>query len=500
MKHILLLFTRPGILLSGLLFFVCFKEISADDLTPESIFSQFFLDKPYHLLPDSNRLLDFSFSYSPLLKEKRRSDDDRFNSFLNFMGFSGRLSLGNSRVHSITTYSYDSYCGAVRVDKADYGSYSSQKVHRISSLLWYSLKHLSLGVQLGTNIPASDQISLSDNSITGYLRSGLLQYGLMGDIHYKNLKILLYADKAPLHYGYTSFIKNQQPDKFRIFPMSFTVRSIGTSAELVSGPITNRADMAVAKVKNDSDVVGKMQMPVELNLNTYSLNYKGKSSCNLVWSMNLLAGGGWCCSYSNSYDGLRYFMADTLRIKSLYVSFGYKDSVRHKLVLEGGAMSIKSPIGNLDLAPFSQWTVFYPSNYRFHDCHLVYYEAGFTASKMFRIFDVGLDFQLSARFYNTSGRCSLEKKEIIVLFPYYKDIGEKKFWNERGILFLPQIAVPSSTKGMDCKLQVNGIIPVSFIKKRPVYSKKTRPQPNRITGGLKVALELSIKDPKNKSQ
>lgn len=500
MKHILPLFSRPGILLSGLLLFIFGKELPADGLVSVSIFSQFFLDKPYHLLPDSSRLLDVSFSYSPLLKEKGRSDNDHFNSFLNFMDFGGTLSLGNSRVHSITTYSYDSYCGAVRVDNADYGSYSSQKVHRIGSLLWYSIKHLSLGVQLGTNIPASDQIRLTDNSKTGYLRSGLFQYGLMGNIDYNNLKILLYADKAPLHYGYTSFIKNGQPDNFRIFPMSFTVRSIGTSVELTSGPITNRADMAVAKVKNDSDVVAKKQMPVELNLNTYSLNYQGKSSCNLVWSMNLFAGGGWFCSYSNSYNGLRYFLADTLRIKSLYASFGYKDSVRHKLVLEGGAMSVRSPIGNLDLAPFSQWTVFYPSNYRFHDCHLVYYEAGFTASKMFRIFDVGLDFQLSARFYNTSGRCSLEKKEIIVLFPYYKDIGEKKFWNERGILFLPQIAVPSSTKGMDCKLQVNGIIPVSFIKKRPVYSKKTRPQPNRITGGLKVALELSIKDPKNKSQ
>lgn len=490
-------------LLSGLLLFIYSKDLSAEDLAPRSIFSEFFLDKPYCDFPDSSRLLDFSFSYSPFLKEKRRWDNDHFNSLLNFMDFSGKLSLGNSRVHSITTYSYDSYWGAVRIDNTDYGSYSSQKVHRIGSHLWYSLKHLkhlSLGVQLGSNIPATSQINIRDNPVTGYFRSGLLQYGLMSNIDYKKLKILLYADKAPLHYGYTRVIKNQQPDNFRIFPMSFTVRSIGTSVELTSGPITNRADMAVAKVKNDSDVVAKKQMPVELNLNTYSLNYQGKSSCNLVWSMNLFAGGGWFCSYSNSYNGLRYFLADTLRIKSLYASFGYKDSVRHKLVLEGGAMSVRSPIGNLDLAPFSQWTVFYPSNYRFHDCHLVYYEAGFTASKMFRIFDVGLDFQLSARFYNTSGRCSLEKKEIIVLFPYYKDIGEKKFWNERGILFLPQIAVPSSTKGMDCKLQVNGIIPVSFIKKRPVYSKKTRPQPNRITGGLKVALELSIKDPKNKSQ
>jgi hypothetical protein len=71
----------------------------------------------------------------------------------------------------------------------------------------------------------------------------------MSNIDYKKLKILLYADKAPLHYGYTRVIKNQQPDKFRIFPMSFTVQSIGSSAELTSGPITNRADIAVAKVK-----------------------------------------------------------------------------------------------------------------------------------------------------------------------------------------------------------------------------------------------------------
>lgn len=496
MKHILLFLTRPGILLSGFLLFVCFKEISADDLAPKSIFSQFSLDKPYHLLPDSNRLLDFSFSYSPLLKEKRCSDNDRFNSFLNFMDFSGKLSLGNSRVHSITSYSYDSYCGAVRVDNADYGSYSSQKVHRISSLLWYSLKHLNLGIQLGSIIPTSSPISIRDNSITGYLRSGLLQYGLMSNIDYKNLKILLYAEKAPLHYGYTSFIKNGQPDKFRTFPMFFTVQSIGSSAELNTGPITNRADLSIAKVKNDSDVVAKIQMPVELNLNTYSLSYQGKSSCNLVWSMKLLAGGGWCCSYANSYDGLRYFLSDTLRIYSLYSTFGYKDSMRLTLLLEGGAMKIRSPVGNLDLAPFSRWTVFYPSAYRFHDCHLFYSEAGLTASKLFRKNRFGLDLQLSARFYNTSGKCYLKKKEIIVLFPYYKDIGEKIFWNEKGILFLPQIAVPASTKGMDCKIMVSGVIPVSFIKKRPQPSESSRPHPGKITGGVKAALELSIKNPK----
>jgi hypothetical protein len=483
-------------LLSGLLLFVCCKEISANDLTPKSILSEFFLYKPYHILPDSHGLLDFSFSYSPLLKEKRRSDNDHFNSFLNFMDFSGRLSLGNSRIYSITTYSYDSYCGALRIDNADYGFYSSQKVHKFNSLVWYSLKHLNLGIQLGTIISTSSQISLRDNSITGHLKSGLLQYGLMGNIDYKKLKILFYADKNPVHYGYTSFVKNQSPDKFRTFPMFFTVQSIGTSAELITGAITNIVDLAIAKVKNDSNAVAKMQMPVELNLNTYSLNYQGRSSCNLVWSVNLLTGGGWCSSYSNSFDGLRFFLADTLRIKSIFASFGYKDSMRHKLVLEGGMMSVHSPFGNLDLAPFSQWTVFYPSTYRFYDCRLFYSEAGFKASKLLRINSFGLDLQLGARIYSTSGKSHLGKKEIIVLLPYYKDIGDKTFWNEKGILFLPQIAVPASTKVMDCKLQVNSIIPVSFIKKNHQSSGKTRPLPGRITGGVKAALEISIKKPK----
>lgn len=496
MKYILTLITRPGMLLSGLLIFICSKEISAYDLVPKSIFSEFFLTKPYHLLPDSSRILDFSFAYSPFLNENKRSDNDRFNSFLNFMDFSGRLSLGNSRVHSSTTYSYDSYCGAVRIDNADYGSYSSQKVHRISSLVWYSLKNLKFGAQLGSIIPTNSQISIKDNSITGYLRSGLLQYGLMSNIVYKNLKVLLYADKAPLHYGYTSFIKNEQPDRFRTFPMLLTAQSIGATAELKTGSIINRADAAVAKVKNDRGAIAKMQMPVELNLNTYSLNYQGRSTGNLVWSMNLLAGGGWSCSYSSSYEGFRYFLADTLRISCFYGSFGLNDTMNQKLVLEGGTMSMQSPFGNLDLAPFSQWTVFYPSAYRFYDCRIYYSEAGITASKMFRINKSGLDLQLSTRFYSTSGKCYLKKKQIIVLFPYYKDIGEKMFLKEKGILFLPQITIPVNTSKMDCNFVMSGVIPVSFIKKKPGQGKSEKPKPARITGGLKAALNISIKKPK----
>jgi len=496
MKQILLFLTRPDILLSGFLLFICCKEVSANDLTTKSVISEFFLDNSHYILPDSNRLLDFSFSYSPFLKEKRRSDNDRFNSFLNFMDFSGKLTISNKRVNSITTYNYESYCGAVRVDNADYGSYSSQKVHKISSLLWYSLKHLNLGIQLGSIIPTNSRISMRDNSITGHLKSGLLLLGVMGNIEYKKLKILLYADKMPLHYGYTSFIKNQQPDKYRTFPVHFTDHTIGSSAELITGPITNRADIAIAKVKNDSNAVSKMQMPVELNLNTYSLNYQGKSSCNLVWSMDLFAGGGWCCSYSNSFDELRYFLADTLRIKSFFTSFGLKDSMHHSLLLEGGVMIVQSPFGNLDFAPFSQWTAFYPSNYRFYDCRLFYSEAGFTVSKLFKINSFCLNLQLGTKIYSTSGKSYLKKKEIIVLFPYYKDIGEKKFWNEKGILFLPQIDVPTGSKGIDCKLQVNGIIPVSFIKKKPHSSKNAGPSPGKITGGVKAALELSIKKTK----
>ena len=490
------LLIRPGILLSGLFLFTYLKYISANDLVPGEILSGFFLDKPDYLLSDSNRIFDFSFSYSPLLKEKRRSDEDRFNSFLNFMDISGKISLGNSKVQSITSYRYDSYCGAVRIDDARYGSFSSQKVHRVSSLLWYSVRRMRFGIQAGSIIPLSDQITIADNSITGYLKSGLFEYGLMSRIDSKNMKVLLYIDKSPLHYGYTRLELNRQPDHFRSFPLLFTDQSIGASTEVKTGNITNRSEVSISKVKNNNDAASKMQMPVELNLNIYKLKYEGKTAGNLAWSVNLLKGGGFCSGYSNSYDGFNYFLADTLRINSLFASMGIKDSLHHTILLEGGVMSMQSPGGFLDLAPFSQWSVFYPVAYRYDDCRLLYFETGFNVSKLLQVNRLSLDMQLRTHIYSTSGSSSLSKKEIIILFPYYRDMGEKKFWNENGILFLPQIAFLYNKPVADCKMIFSWIVPLQFHEKKPAGGQSSGPQSGKMTGGLKAALNLSIKKSK----
>lgn len=480
--------------MSGFLIVFLYIQISANDPVPVKILSDFFIKKTDHSPPIANdKLIDLSCSYSPLLKERRRSDNDRFNSFLEFMNFSGSLTLGNSKLQSKTTYAYDSYCGAVRIDNSTYGSFSSQHTHRINSLLWYSIKCMNFGMQLGTIIPANNDISINNNRITDYARSGLLQYGLQTDLTYKYFNLLLYAEKQPIHFGITRLIKNNQPDHFLSFPTLLINHSIGISLKYSSEPLKSNVDLSVSKIQNDRKIHTKMQMPINLNLNIYSLYYEGKTCYDLAWAIRMLTSGGWCSGHSNSFDGMNYFLANSLRIKSLHTFFGLKDSLRHTLLLEGGILVIKSPEGFLNLAPFSEWTILCTQAYRYNECRLKYFEAGFTAAKHFLINKFNVDLHLSAFLFSTYGKYNLSKKVIFVLLLKYKDMGEKRIWDEKGILFQPQISIPVNTRAIDFNFSINGIIPVSFHKKKTGSGQNTKSGPSEMTGGIKAALRVSLK-------
>lgn len=491
---------KPDLLLSGFLILFFLVPPALSDLLPAEILSRFLLHRSYSTPPCTSSLLEANFSYAPFLNELKRSKNDSYNSFLEFLNGRGSFTFGRKRLQTRISYEFDSYCGAVRIDSASYGIFASQHTHRIYSSLWYWTKWFKTGLQFGTLIPQNPQFSITKDEFTDYLTSDLIQCGLYITGELGPLNLMFRFDKQPIHLGEIKLQKNPQSDIYRNFPLFLTLQTAGLDVEYSGSRVTSSLGFSVSKVINSNEITTEHQMPVKLDLNAYHFNYIGKMPNHLQWKTDILIGGGWCGGYTNSTSSMNYFLTDSLLLIETQIQFGIRDSLKHQFIVEGGLFSLHSPYGFLNLAPFSQWSMLHPTAYKLYDTDLFYSEIGFTVGKCFFNKHFPLNSTLGVRFFRTSGGCQLSKRKVIIIFLDYEDCEEEKFWDEKGILFIPKIEIPVMISATKFNISIDGVIPVTFGKEKRKHgtpTKKSKPKPGDMVGGINAATNITIPIGKN---
>ncbi len=490
---------RPGILVPGLFLFVqlcaglCDGGLSAVD-----IFSNLLLVPPSSNPPDTAGFLDADISYSPFLLEQPRSKDDKFNTFLEYAHGGIALNYAGKRFRTRIGYRHDSYTGAVRIDGSTYGSFSSQTTHRLHSCLWYTDANLQSGVMLGTimgDLGPHLQYEPSE-SLPG---PAMIQGGLYVKYSIGDLCFSARAQKHPLYLGLTRFHRNDQTDRFRNYPLFLSEMSTGGSVAYNTESFRGELDFSASGVTNNTDLSAPLQMPADVKINAFKIKHTGALEIDsrlLTWNVGGLYGGGWIAGMANSTDGMEYFLADSMKVFGFQARGGVHDSMNHFIDLNGGVVSVNLPSASLNLAPFSQWSILYPQGYRFHDVKLFFTEVGPTVGKTFTFGAARLDCKLGVRYFHTYGGCRWSKRENVQFFTRYVDQGEKSFWNNHGMLFMPEILTPLKVSSALISINIRAVIPW-VIESRSRGDEKEQSNENshgmaQIVGGITAGARIRI--------
>jgi len=142
-------------------------------------------------------------------------------------------------------------------------------------------------------------------------------------------------------------------------------------------------------------------------------------------------GGGYIEGYGK---GIRYLVIDSAEVLRLNGSARIRLPLRFRLGMFGDDFRATSPIGSLNAAPFTAWSVFRPTMYRLQDMDLRLQEFG---GEIGRDFPVGrrgrLDCGLSVSRIAVSMAYSTLERQIVVLIPVYVDSTRVKAVDWEGI-------------------------------------------------------------------
>lgn len=496
-----LIFKRPGIVLSGLLVFILIPfPVMASDCLLIDILSRLTLESTQNTLPGQNFFAETDISYSPLIKEKKRSDNDNFNSFLDIMNGGARIQWGNEKLRSRTSYKYNKYEGAVRIDSTRYSTCSYMKSHRLETSLWLAARQLNTGILLGAIFPDDSEMKLKTFKKKRFSVLGNLYPGLYANAMLSPFTFRVNLEKQPLITGTTKLIKNSRTESYRTFPLVLCSYRAGTGADFKAENIILSLDFSADAIRSNPENELKSSMPVDLGMNLYRVSHSVTTALkrsNLFWSTEAILGGGLCEVYTKNTDGMNFFLADSIRLRTVNVSCGIKDSIKFGFKGHGSLFSLHSPTGFLNLAPFSEWTIFQPVNYRFYNASFLYSDIGCTSSKAFIYNNYTFILELGIRYFTLSGECGIKKRETVILFPRYEDLGKKQLMDVNGLFFTPRISVPLKIFTTNFSLELDGVIPVLFNDKKPKTgttegSEKKNLDTGDLTGGIRMGMHLDI--------
>ncbi len=224
--------------------------------------------------------------------------------------------------------------------------------------------------------------------------------------------------------------------KYKSFPLTLQTRRFSSLARYHSNAVTGEIGYTLSRTLSPKLTEGDNELPI------YSewLLHKINSSLEIRqrWGVDLCYqfGYGYVNGYASSSEDGKFLIVEDIFSSHLYGSAHWNITPAITVRLYGEQFSVQIPdYSYFDFYPFSMWTIFKPTRYRFSDVTLTATTGGIESSFEKKWSDKNrTNFGVRTSVIRTHSAHHREKQKIVVIIPIYTDDKEITVIDSRTIV------------------------------------------------------------------
>ena len=364
----------------------------------------------------------------------------------------------------------------------------------------------SLGLHIGNHAP---QTALLKQYSVRIQSDHQWQFSCNANVQFPAFNCGISLFNGPVYSSITS-ISNIDQTGFRTFPLCINQRTLSGKIQLTLNRFKPSISASLSSFSTTQIFITDNQMPSEISFNTYKISIDGFGSPfftdSLFWSLQLNNIGGWYAIYNFIKDRFTFFKADSFVSALVKFSGGLKLPFHMIINSDISFYDLNGPSGFLKLSTFSNWSIFQPVDYKYHNLSIKYFQSGFETARLFSHRKLFFLPSFYSSYFNTKMFWEYSQKKVVVLFPVYSEFKEYTAWNLNGLLFRPSFTWIFRTGPISLSCEASQFIPILF-RKRSLNKKQAidsilikQPTPHNnshaITwGGTRAAIDFKWQIP-----
>lgn len=370
--------------------------------------------------------LESDVNYLNTLRYEAKSDTQNVNINISSIENSERIYLRKNSVKAIVDYSLSKR--KFRYKDKNVEMYLSEKnaVHKVSGMLVLNNENIGIGIigGLSGSTLFPDYESYKDNSyvqpISSVLEDNRLILGITSAFKYKKL----YGDfeiRGEPEYVDLISVKSLQSGGINNMPLCIYNNRISYTLGAKFKNVTIEKKGSLNYYSSDTLSSSSDTLPFNVDFLDY------KSSLNLTFrsfrgeiKYNKVSG-----DFYGKSQYFTYLKAPDISIRNIQYKVGYSSKKRNSVYLFGEYLKGDLPQGDVDMSPFSSWSILYPMAYRIKNGEFKFNDIGLLGRLKKQWGKINSTSVLLRGSFSRcfAGGYSSEKK-IFVLIPLY--VNEKK--------------------------------------------------------------------------